>query len=234
MSMPFTVLATLISLTALPLSLQTATQTEAAEVEAPVAVEETVTAQPVRPIDIVGAERDALLAEIATALGNVETAKGRFFQMGADDSLSEGDFYLRRPGRMRFEYDAPTPLLIVADGATVAIEDRDLETQDRVPLTATPLAMILDDEINFQDEVEVLEVRKGNGAIAIVMQDIDGEVEGTLALVLDAENYDLLQWRTVDATGGVTSVQLAGIKTGVRINPRLFRIEELGEEDERD
>ena len=65
--------------------------------------------------------------------------------------------------------DDPNPLLIVADGATVAIEDSDLETQDRVPLVSTPLALLLDDDLDFETEANVLDVRKANGVIGLTM-----------------------------------------------------------------
>ncbi len=190
---------------------------------------------PVGPIrSIEGVERDALLAQISTSFGKIETAQGRFFQIGADFSEAAGDFYLRRPGRIRFDYDDPNPLLIIADGATVAIEDADLETQDRVPLAATPLAMLLDDDLDFKTEANVLEVQQANGVIGLTLEDRSGENEGVLTVFLDEGDYSIVAWRAEDPAGGVTSVQLAGVETGVRLNPRLFRIEDINADDERD
>ncbi|MEL7453030.1 MAG: outer-membrane lipoprotein carrier protein LolA, partial [Pseudomonadota bacterium] len=85
----------------------------------------------VDPSVVTGDARDEIVSAAAAALSAVETAEGRFVQVAPDFSITEGQFYLRRPGRVRFEYDAPVPILVVADGATVAIEDKDLETQDR-------------------------------------------------------------------------------------------------------
>ena len=223
-------LATLLSLALLPVSLQVASE---AEISAPPA-ESAPAATIADPQLVNGAERDRLLENISAALGSVETAQGRFVQINPDSSQAEGQFYLRRPGRIRFEYDAPTPILIVADGTTVAIEDTDLETQDRVPLGQTPLGLLLDDKIDFESEANVLEVRAANGLVSVVLESRDEDTEGTLALILDDEDYQLLQWRTIDAYGDMTLVELAGIETGKRINPRLFRIEELDADDERD
>jgi outer membrane lipoprotein-sorting protein len=125
-------------------------------------------------------------------------------------------------------------LLIVSDGTSVAIEDKDLETQDRLPLRATPLGLILDDKIDFAEQVNILGVRKTENIVGVLMEDKTGETEGSLLLVLDAADYGLLEWQAIDPEGGVTSVQLAGVETGISLNPRLFRIEELDEEDERD
>lgn len=224
MSMPLTALAAIFSLGLFPIALQ-ASPAQAAP--------EAVTS-PSGPVAVEGEARTILLSEIASALGAVETAKGTFIQTDSNFQEVTGSFYLRRPGRVRFEYDDPSPLLIVADGATVAIEDRDLETQDRVPLGATPLAMLLDDELNFETEANVLDLQRTDDLIQVTLEDRSGENEGTLALVLDASDMNLIQWRTIDPSGAVTTVQLAGIETGMRINPRLFRIEEIGAEDERD
>lgn len=225
MSMPLTALAAIFSLGSFPIALQTGAP--------PPAASESVESQ-AGPVIVTGEAREALLAEIASALGSVETAKGSFVQTDSNFQEVTGSFYLRRPGRVRFEYDQPSPLLIVADGATVAIEDRDLETQDRVPLGATPLALLLDDELDFETEANVLDLQRTDDLIQVTLEDRSGENEGTLALVLDASDMSLIQWRTIDPSGAVTTVQLAGIETGMRINPRLFRIEEIGAEDERD
>ncbi|MEM7661217.1 MAG: outer membrane lipoprotein carrier protein LolA [Pseudomonadota bacterium] len=186
------------------------------------------------PTLVDGEAQQALLTEVSAALSAVTTAKGRFVQIAPDGSESTGDFYLRRPGRVRFEYDAPVPLLIVADGATVAVEDKDLETQDRVPLGTTPLGLLLDDDLDFEEDAEILSVRRANGYVAVALRDRSGETEGTLEIVLTDGPLDLVAWQTIDSAGGITGVQLNDVETGIRISPRLFRIEELDEDQGRD
>lgn len=196
-------------------------------------VEDSGSEQPVSS-DEADTERNQLIADISASLRSVATAQGRFIQTAPDSSQSEGMFYLRRPGRVRFEYDDPVPILIVADGATVAIEDRDLETQDRVPLRSTPLGLLLDDDLDFETEAEILNVRRANGLVAIALSDRTGETEGVLELFFEEGTYDLRGWYAEDAAGGATSVQLQDVETGMRINPRLFRIEDLEEDEGRD
>lgn len=179
------------------------------------------------------ADRAIILDKAAAALANTQTAKGRFTQVAPDFTVTTGDFALRRPGRMRFEYDDPTPLLIISDGATVAIEDRDLETVDRVPLASTPLGLVLDDTLDFESEADVTDIRRSDGFVGVSMRDRSGEAEGELTLILDEANYELVAWRTVDDAGGVTSVQLSDVETGTRLDPRLFRIEDPEDEDDR-
>ncbi|MEL6257724.1 MAG: outer-membrane lipoprotein carrier protein LolA [Pseudomonadota bacterium] len=232
--MPFQLAGVIASaaLVAAPLFLQVSgAETEPSE-RAAEPIEDVITV-PTARVGLTPLEREEIVAQASAALGDVRTARGRFLQTAPDWSQTTGDFALRRPGRVRFEYDAPTPIRIVADGATVAIEDRDLETQDRAPLGATPLALILDDDIDFEREAEILDVERTDAYAAMTIQDRSGEVDGQLTLFFSRDGYDLLGWRTVDGAGGVTLVELSDVETGVRINPRTFRIEDPEDSDDR-
>lgn len=183
--------------------------------------------------DVPETERMDVVRAAAEALASVETARGRFVQVDPEGQITRGDFALRRPGRMRFDYDDPTPITIAADGTTVAVRDSELETVDRVPLASTPLNLLLDDRLDFGAEAEILSVQRGRGLVTIALRDRSGEAEGTLTLVFEADTLELLGWRTRDANGGVTAVELSDVETGVRLNPRLFVIEDFEEEQDR-
>ena len=203
--------------------------TEAERPEA-IAVESTPAPQPA----LSDAARSDILSAVKTALSNARTAKGQFTQSNSDGSLMNGDFALRRPGKMRFDYHDPTPILIVSDGTTVAMEDSELETVDRIPLSSTPLGLILDDDLQFSDEVEVLRVSQGEDKVWITLRDATGEVEGELTMIFASGTYDLLGWLTMDADYQMTTVELSDVETNGRIDPRLFRLDEPeDEEDER-
>lgn len=179
-------------------------------------------------------DRRAILKAAANSLAAAKTAKGRFVQVSPNGSVTEGDFALRRPGRMRFDYDDPTPILIVADGTTVAMEDSDLETVDRVPLASTPLNIILDDKLDFENETRVTDVRRTDSNIAITVEDKSGESEGNVTLYFDASNYQLLSWRAIDGNKQATLVALEDISTNVNVDPRLFRMDQMIDDDEDD
>ena len=135
---------------------------------------------------------------------------------------------------MRFDYDDPVPILIVSDGTTVAMEDSELETVDRIPIGTTPLGLILSTDLNVDQDVEVQDVLQNDERIGIRVSDASGELEGTLTMVFDKDSYDLLGWLTVDANFQTTVVDLVDVETNVRIDPRLFRLnEDDDEEDER-
>ena len=175
-----------------------------------------------------------ILADASAALADAKTAKGRFIQTNVDGSITSGTFALNRPGRMRFDYDDPTPVLIVSDGTTVAMEDTELETVDRVPIGATPLGLILSTQLNVDEDVNVLSVMQNSERIGIRVSDASGEMDGTLTMVFDKTSYALLGWLAVDGNLQTTVVDLADVETNVRIDPRLFRLnEDEDEEDER-
>lgn len=179
-------------------------------------------AAPATAAQLSNSERAALLKEASKALASVKTARGRFEQVSPDGALSTGQFAMQRPGKVRFDYDDPVPLLMVSDGTTVALQDADLETTDRVPLGSTPLSLLLSDRLDFESQASVLDVRRANGQTNITVQDKAGEMEGTLTLVLASADNALLGWRSTDANGGNTSVMLSDVETGARLNARLF------------
>ena len=180
------------------------------------------------------AEWPVILSQMRSALSSARTANGNFVQTNADGSVTTGTFALNRPGRMRFDYDDPTPILIVSNGTTVAMEDSELETVDRVPIGSTPLGLILSTDLGFDDDVDVLNVMRNEDRVGVRVSDATGELEGTLTMVFDAQNYDLLGWLAIDGNLQTTVVDLVDVETNVRVDPRLFRLDDAeDEEDER-
>ena len=184
--------------------------------------------------EVPASEWPAILSAASAALAAAETASGKFMQTNVDGTITTGTFALNRPGRMRFDYDDPTPILIVSNGTTVAMEDSELETVDRIPIGATPLGLILSTDLNVDENVEVLSILTSEDRVGIRVSDASGELEGTLTMVFDADSYDLLGWLTVDGNFQTTVVDLVDVETNVRVDPRLFRLnEDDDEEDER-
>ena len=176
---------------------------------------------------LTAAERTKVLKDTAKALAKVKTARGKFEQYSPDGSLSTGQFAMSRPGKVRFDYDDPVPLVLVSDGTTVALQDSDLETTDRVPLASTPLSLLLSDKLDFEKDAEVVDVRRNGDRINITVRDKTGEMDGTLTVVLATSDNALTGWRTVDANGGRTSVMLSDVETGAKLNPRLFILKDF-------
>lgn len=209
------------------------TAVEAAEITEPAGENlDVVEVAPLNPGQVPEDEWAPILESVSAALTDAKTAKGQFIQTNIDGSISTGSFALNRPGRVRFEYDDPTPVLIVSDGTTVAIEDKDLETVDRVPIGSTPLGLILSPRLDVNDDVEILSVSQNADRIGVRVSDATGELEGTLTMVFDKTSYELLGWLAVDGNLQTTVVDLVNIETNVRVDPRLFRLNEDDDEDD--
>jgi outer membrane lipoprotein-sorting protein len=216
-----TVLATILALGAAPVAVSLQAAPPAAAVET----------APVESGALSAADRQDILTSVAKSMADVKTARGAFTQMSADYSVITGEFALKRPGKVRFDYDDPTPVLIVSNGTTVAIQDSDLETTDRVPLGATPLKILLDDKLDFDAETDVVDVARYDGLLGVTVRDANGEMDGTLTLLFRDSDKELLGWRTIDGTGGITSVELSKVEYGKKLSPRLFIMDDFEDED---
>ena len=162
------------------------------------------------------------LARVDAAMNSTASFSGRFAQYAADGSFAQGQVYIRRPGKLRFEYDAPNPLLIVSDGVTLTQQDKALETIDRVPLSATPLNFFLREDVNLANVTEVIGLQKTFNEWRVTARDGSGEMDGAITMVFDAQNLALKEWIIADSFGGETRVLLSELRYNERINPRLF------------
>jgi outer membrane lipoprotein-sorting protein len=183
---------------------------------------------------LTGAERAQALTQASAALAQTRTMQGRFTQIGPDGSWTTGAYYMQRPGRARFEYDSPAPLLIVSDGTTVAIHDRALENTDRAPLRSTPLYFILSRDVNLERDFRITAVSRSGDTLFIAARDRAGEIDGQLTIALQGPAMTLRSWEAVDATNARTTVRLDTVQTGQRLSPRLWRTEDLQSTTRRD
>ena len=150
-----------------------------------------------------------------------------FVQIGPNGRRSEGELSLVRPGRMRFEYTKPPRFEIVADGRSVAIIDRKLDTQDEYFIGQTPLKFLLADHIDLARDTRVLSVAQEGDTVTIEVED-KAAFGGTahLTLVFDASTFALKQWTVIDAQGFQTVVTLFNVDLKTQPDPALFHIDE--------
>lgn len=166
------------------------------------------------------------LARISNYLNGTGTLKGEFVQVGPDGDVSTGDFFLRRPGRVRFEYDVPNPALIVADGTWVAVIDRRAGTLDRYPLSRTPLDILLSDRVDLRTAGAVQSIERAEGRIRVTAVDPEAPDQGSITMIFSDNPLALRQWVVVDAQGLTTTVALSEMQANVSIDPKMFFIED--------
>jgi len=152
---------------------------------------------------------------------------GTFSQVAADGSRSQGRFWISKPGKMRFEYSPPSPVELVADGRSVAVRDRKLNTQDLYFINQTPLRFLLADRIDLINDSKIIDVVSDNEAASVILEE-SSSVGGTarIQLVFSAPKYNLTQWTITDAQGYDTTVTLNGVDMSTPPDNKLFYIDE--------
>ena len=168
------------------------------------------------------AREKADLARVDAYLNGFRTMKARFLQISPDGSLARGTLYLKRPGRLRFEYDPPVKLLIVADGLWVNFIDRELDEVTRLPLTATPLKILVAERIELARDTLVSAVRRGAGRLSVTLRDPEEPEQGSLTLEFSEKPLTLRQWSLIDAQGGKTVVAITDQRFNLALKPELF------------
>ncbi len=164
------------------------------------------------------------LDRISAYLNGIHTLRGSFIQIDPDGQVDEGVFFIEKPGRMRFEYHAPNPILIVSDGTTVAVANRKLNTVDHYPLWSTPLDLILSDDLNLKRNPSIAGLTREPGEIIVNARANSSKVNGNLTLVFTEPALELRQWTIVDAQGLSTTVSLRDLQPGTALNPALFTL----------
>jgi outer membrane lipoprotein-sorting protein len=167
------------------------------------------------------AER-ADLQRVSQALNAVHTLEGIFVQIGPEGQMDQGRFYIEKPGRMRFEYAAPNPTLIVSDGRWVAVENTKLNTNDRYALWTTPLNLILGDDVDLRNNSDIIGVAHRGDELVVSARSHKGHVNGDLVLVFSEPALALKQWTVKDAQGLLTTVSIRDVKSGMALDPGLF------------
>ncbi|PKQ13079.1 MAG: cell envelope biogenesis protein LolA [Alphaproteobacteria bacterium HGW-Alphaproteobacteria-1] len=164
------------------------------------------------------------LGEISSYLNGLRTAQGQFTQVNEDGSVSTGRILLKRPGRVRFEYDPPESALVVADGDTVGIIDPRSNERQGYPLHRTPLKIILERNVNLGRAKMVTGHVSDGTTTTVRAQDPDNPDYGSIDLVFTADPVELRQWIINDANGGRTTVILGDLAKDVRLADENFVI----------
>jgi outer membrane lipoprotein-sorting protein len=165
------------------------------------------------------------LAEISAYLNQLQTAQGGFTQINGDGTISTGTIYIKRPGRIRFEYAPPDRSMMIAGGGQVAVFDPRSNTgPDRYPLNQTPLNIILERNVNLEQRSMVTRHVSDGTTTTVTAQDPAHPEYGSIQLVFTANPVELRQWIVTDNAGGQTTVILNDMRSGGQINDRLFNI----------
>jgi len=171
------------------------------------------------------ANQRALVERVNGYLSSVQNMVGDFTQIAPDGSRTTGKFYLQKPGRVRFEYNPPSPVELIADGQSMVVRDRKLATQDLYPLSQTPLRFLLADRIDLIKDTDLVGVYSDNTFVTMVIEQRQ-IIGGTyrLMLMFSTKNLELKQWTVTDPQGYDTTVAVFNLDKTKKPDPDLFKI----------
>ena len=162
------------------------------------------------------------IARVEEYLMGIKSLKAEFIQAGPESQLAQGTLYLRRPGRLRFEYAPPSPLLLVGDGVWLVMHDRELDQVSRWPIGDTPLGVLVAEKVDLNARARVTQVVRKPGILALTFIDSERPQEGSVTVVFSEPPLTLRQWRVTDAQGQVIDVSIRDARVNLPLDPSLF------------
>lgn len=164
------------------------------------------------------------LNELSRYLNTLKQAKGSFTQINSDGTISTGTIFLKRPGRVRFEYNPPEQALVLAGGGAVAIIDKKVKTSEQYPLKRTPLSIILARNVNLARADMVTGHSSDGTSTTVRAQDPEHPEYGNIELVFTGSPTELRQWRINDDAGNSTTVILGELDKSASLGELMFSI----------
>ncbi len=166
------------------------------------------------------------LNALSNYLNQLTSAEATFTQINADGTISTGTLYIRRPGKVRFEYNPPEQALVMANNGAVVVFDRKLGGDpESYPLNRTPLGLILARNVDLGRANMVVAHGYDGTATTVTAQDPDNPEYGSIQLKFTDNPVELRQWVITDDGGGQTTVVLGALDRKQLPNS-LFNIEE--------
>lgn len=168
------------------------------------------------------ADAKATTASIEAYLKNLRTLKARFIQTAPDGTQTAGDFLLKRPGRMRFDYADPVTDFIVADGRFIYYYDGQMQETSNAPISQSLADFFLRSDLKLGGDVRVTDVSTAGELLTISLVQAKDESAGTLVLGFTQQPLQLKKWRIIDPQGGMTEVELFQVSEGIAIDNKVF------------
>lgn len=170
-----------------------------------------------------------LVKTVSGYFAKLNGLQGAFVQTGADNKKLKGKFFVKRPGKFRFDYALPSKQIIISDGEYLAIQDLDLNNEDRVALDQTPFRLLLRKDVDLLRDARIMEVQQAEDLIVLAIQDKSPDTPGRIKIFLATKPaLELKEWVTSDAQGLDTRVQVSDVELTDKIDEKMFKIQQLG------
>ena len=169
-----------------------------------------------------------VVKKVSAYFNELGDLKGNFVQFDANNKRMRGKFMVKRPGRFRFDYSRPSRQIIISDGKNLAIQDLDLNNEDRVELDQTPFRLLLRKEVDLLRDAKIVEVQESDDQIIVALRDKSPDAPGKIKLFMSKQpSIELKEWITTDAQGLDTRVELSALEKGETLDAKLFKIESV-------
>jgi outer membrane lipoprotein-sorting protein len=156
-------------------------------------------------------------------LNGLKTLKARFLQVDSNGGTAEGTLYISRPGKLRVDYDAPNPNLLIANNGLLIHYDRALKAPAYLPLNSTPAGLLVRDHLSLSGDVTVVGVKRGAEALRVTVTQTSDPRAGQVTFVFGEKPFVLNSWQVTDAQGAETRVSLYDAQSGISLDPSLFQ-----------
>jgi outer membrane lipoprotein-sorting protein len=181
-----------------------------------------------KDVAVAGAEFDkrqlALIQKVSLYFNRMSDLKGGFVQTSADNKRAHGKFYVKRPGRFRFDYGPPSKVVILSDGEYLAIQDHDLKTDDRIALDQTPFRVLMRKDVDLLRDARILEVQDVSDVIVLLLEDKNPDNPGRIKLYLAKKpDLELKEWVTTDNQGLETRIELTEVTRVDNLDASMFK-----------
>lgn len=173
-------------------------------------------------------EQAAAVETVSGYFKELANLKGVFLQTDPDRKQVRGRFYVKRPGRFRFDYGAPSKKVIISDGRWLAIQDQDINSEDVYELDNTPFRLLLRSDVDLNRDARILDVQEAEDLIMLTLQDKSPDAPGRITLFMTKQpTLDLKEWVTIDAQGLETRVEVSNLDKSQDLDVGLFKRENL-------
>ncbi|OFW99024.1 MAG: hypothetical protein A3D94_21865 [Alphaproteobacteria bacterium RIFCSPHIGHO2_12_FULL_66_14] len=171
------------------------------------------------------AQGQASTAEVERYINSIRTLKARFVQSNPNGSVVQGTLYVRRPGRMRFEYDPPSQLKIVADGSQVTMWDIATKDFGQWPIGWTAASFLVKEPLSLSGDLQVEKTERSDGMLQLTMSQAKKPQEGKVIVRLAENPMSLRGWTIIDNRGNQVNVSLVDVQAGMQLADSLFKFD---------
>ena len=164
--------------------------------------------------------------QIENYLNNLKSLQAGFVQMASNGGTAEGKIYISKPSKIRMEYTAPEPLLIVGNGDYIIYYDKELEQVTNIDYKDIPATVILTRQIKFDNEnLKITDLYKDSGQTSITVETPKTPGVKPITLIFDNEPFRLKQWKVIDQQNIEVTISLFDIEQDINLSDNLFKFD---------